>query len=109
MRALFLVQQFWPYVGGLEVWASRLLPALVERGHEISVVTGHAALRLPDRDRYKGIDILRLPLRAGKPSPRHLRKPSQKTDRAACALRVRAARRGIEPRTFRFRGGRSTN
>jgi glycogen(starch) synthase len=64
VRTLFLVQQFWPYVGGLEVWASRLLPALVERGHEISVVTGHAALRLPDRDRYKGMDVLRLPLRA---------------------------------------------
>ena len=64
VRSLFLIQQFWPYVGGLEVWASRLLPALIERGHEISLVTSHAALRLPDRDRYKGMEILRLPLRA---------------------------------------------
>ena len=64
VRSLFLIQQFWPYVGGLEVWASRLLPGLIERGHEISVVTSHAALRLPDRDRYKGMEILRLPLRA---------------------------------------------
>jgi glycosyltransferase involved in cell wall biosynthesis len=63
MRVLFLVQQFWPYVGGLEVWASRLLPGLIERGHEVAVVTSHAALTLPDRDRYKGMEILRLPLR----------------------------------------------
>ena len=64
MRALFLIEQFWPYLGGLEVWASRLLPALVERGHEVAVVTSHAGLALPDRDRYKGMEILRLPLRA---------------------------------------------
>lgn len=63
MRALVLVQQFWPYVGGLEVWASRLFPGLIQRGHEIAVVTSHAALQLPDRDRYKGMEILRLPLR----------------------------------------------
>ena len=64
MRALFFVQQFWPYLGGLEVWASRLLPGLIQRGHEISVVTSHEALRLPDRERHQGVDILRLPLRA---------------------------------------------
>jgi glycogen(starch) synthase len=63
MRILFFVQQFWPYVGGLEIWASRLLPPLAQRGHEIIVVTSHAALQLSDTERYKGIEVFRLPLR----------------------------------------------
>jgi glycogen(starch) synthase len=61
MRVLFLVEQFWPYMGGIQVWAARLLPALVERGWEIVVATSHGPLELPDTDQYKGVQVLRLP------------------------------------------------
>jgi glycosyltransferase involved in cell wall biosynthesis len=61
MRVLFLVEQFWPYMGGIQVWAARLLPALVERGWEIVVATSHGPLELPDRDQYKGVQVLRFP------------------------------------------------
>lgn len=61
MRVLFWSEQFWPTVGGVEIFASRLLPALCERGYEVIVVTSHGSLDLPDRDRYRGIPIFRFP------------------------------------------------
>lgn len=58
---LFWSEQFWPTIGGVEVWASRLLPALSERGYEFIVVTSHGSLDLPDTGSYKGIPIYRFP------------------------------------------------
>lgn len=61
MRVLFWADLFWPYVGGIQVWSARLLPALMPRGYEFGVVTSHGMLELPDTDVYKGIRIFRLP------------------------------------------------
>lgn len=62
-RVLFWSEQFWPNIGGVEVWASRLLPALSKRGYEFIVVTAHSGLDLPDTGTYKGIPIYRFPFR----------------------------------------------
>jgi glycogen(starch) synthase len=63
-RVLFWSELFWPYIGGNEVLAARLLPALRGRGYEFTVVTSHQSLELPDRDDYRGIPIYRFPFRA---------------------------------------------
>jgi glycogen(starch) synthase len=61
VKLLVWLPQFHPYVGGVEVLASHLLPALVERGHEPVVVTSHGALDLPDDDEWEGIAVHRRP------------------------------------------------
>lgn len=61
VRVLFWSEQFWPTIGGIEVWSANLLPALRERGYEIIVVTSHGSLDLPDTAQYKGIPIFRFP------------------------------------------------
>lgn len=59
MKVLYWTQLFWPYVGGVEVAAARLLPALRQRGYEFQVVCSHGALALPDEDQFDGIPIHR--------------------------------------------------
>ncbi len=62
MRILFLTENFWPYIGGVEVFSAKLLPALCKRGHEFRVVTTHYYLDLPDEQQYQEIPISRFPL-----------------------------------------------
>jgi glycogen(starch) synthase len=64
MRVLIWSELFWPYIGGTEVLLAKLIPALRDRGHEFLVVTSEDYLDLPGRERYDGIPIERLPLRA---------------------------------------------
>jgi glycogen(starch) synthase len=64
MRVLYWSELFWPYVGGSEVFATKLLPALRDRGYAIAVVTSHDYLDLPDRSQLDGIPIHRIPMRA---------------------------------------------
>src|SRR5271170_2442725 len=59
MRILSWLELFWPYIGGVEVKNANFLVALRERGHEVSVVTSHGSLSLPDEDSYRGIRIHR--------------------------------------------------
>jgi glycosyltransferase involved in cell wall biosynthesis len=61
MRVLFWSELFWPYIGGAEVFATKLLMALRERGHEIIVVTRQDSPDLPLEDRYQGIPVYRFP------------------------------------------------
>jgi glycogen(starch) synthase len=60
---LYWSELFWPYVGGAEIFAKKMLPALRERGHEVIVVTSHDHLDLPDRSLLGDIPIYRFPLR----------------------------------------------
>lgn len=64
MKLLFWLPQFHPYIGGVEVLGSHFLPALVEQGHEPSVITSHGALDLPDDDEWQGIAVHRRPFAA---------------------------------------------
>jgi glycosyltransferase involved in cell wall biosynthesis len=61
MRILFWQELFWPYIGGVEVLATKLLLALRQRGHEITVVTRRDRLDLPKEAQYQGIQIYRYP------------------------------------------------
>jgi glycosyltransferase involved in cell wall biosynthesis len=61
MRVLFWSELFWPYIGGAEVFATKLLTALRERGHEIIVVTRQDSPDLSLEDHYQGISIHRFP------------------------------------------------
>jgi len=64
MRILFWSELFWPYIGGVEILGTQLVPVLRERGYEVIVVTSHLYLDLPDGERYKGIPVHRFPFRA---------------------------------------------
>jgi len=48
-------------IGGVEVFAARLLPALVRRGHEVTVVAGHHCAGLPERTDFEGVTVHRFP------------------------------------------------
>ncbi len=59
MRVLFWTDWFLPSIGGVEVFAARLLPALARRGHEITVVAGHHRPGLPDEFDHEGVRVRR--------------------------------------------------
>ncbi len=63
MRVLFWTGTFWPNIGGVEVLAAKLLPALRERGYEYTVIAPKTHGELPDEARYSGIPIYRFPFR----------------------------------------------
>lgn len=63
MRVLFWSGNFWPVIGGAEVLAGQLLPALRERGYDFTVITSQRPLERPDEETYKGIPVHRFPFR----------------------------------------------
>ena len=65
MRVIFTSEFFWPNIGGAEVFASKLLVALRERGHEIIVVTRQDSADLPSEAHYQGIPVYRFPFWTG--------------------------------------------
>ncbi len=64
MRLLFWTALYWPYIGGVEVFSSKLLAALRGRGHKVAVVTSHGNLDLPDEDTHEGVPIHRIPFQS---------------------------------------------
>jgi glycogen synthase len=64
MRVLFWSAPFWPSIGGVQVLAAQLLPALQARGYELIVVTQQYLAQLPQEARFAGIPVYRLPFHA---------------------------------------------
>jgi glycogen(starch) synthase len=64
MRVLLWSDLYWPYIGGAEIFAARLMAALRPRGIDFLVLTSHHDLELPDQDAHDGVPIRRLPFRA---------------------------------------------
>ena len=64
MRVLFWSGAFWPVIGGIEVRAARLLPALQRRGYEFIVVAGQSSPDLPPEAKFGGIPVYRFPFRS---------------------------------------------
>ena len=64
MRILVLSGAFWPVIGGVEVRAAKLLPALRDRGYEFVVVTGQSSPNLPPEATFQGVPIYRFPFGA---------------------------------------------
>ncbi len=63
MRVLFWSGNFWPQIGGAEVLAINLLPALQERGHEFAVMTSQRQSDVAQESHFKDIPVYRFPLR----------------------------------------------
>ena len=64
MRVLFWAGNFWPQIGGAEVLAIKLLPALRERGYDFTVITSQRHLvGVPEVTYHDKIPIYRFPLR----------------------------------------------
>ena len=63
MRVLFWSEQFWPQIGGIQVWGSNLLQFLGRRGHEFAVIASAEDTGLTGEDRYMGIPVYRFPFR----------------------------------------------
>ena len=61
MRVLFWTDWFLPSIGGVEIFAARLLPALARRGHEVTVIAGHHCDGLPEETDFDGVLVRRFP------------------------------------------------
>ena len=61
MRILFWCEQFWPKIGGIEVWGIKLLRALSERGYDLAVVASQETPALPSEEHYDGVAVYRFP------------------------------------------------
>jgi glycosyltransferase involved in cell wall biosynthesis len=66
LKVLLLNQCFWPDVVSTAQHLTDLAVSLAERGHEVTVIAGRrgyddAQLRFPSRERWHGIEIIRLP------------------------------------------------
>ncbi|RYX83087.1 glycosyltransferase family 1 protein [bacterium] len=59
MKVLFWTQQYWPYIGGVEVLSRQFIADMRTRGVEFSVITGHGNLDLPDEDEVDGVPVHR--------------------------------------------------
>lgn len=59
MRVLFWSDTFWPQIGGVEVLAAKLLPALQARGFEFAVVAPKSHPDLPDQETFRGVPVRR--------------------------------------------------
>jgi len=62
-RILFWSGTFWPNIGGVEVHAAKLLPALRKRGYEYMVIAPKTHEELPEKESYRSIPIYRFPFR----------------------------------------------
>ena len=61
MRILFWSEQFWPQIGGIQVWGANLLQFLRRRGHEFAVIASDDNVGLAAEDMYNGIPVYRFP------------------------------------------------
>ena len=61
-RVVFWSRLFWPHIiGGAEIFATKLLGALQNRGYECIVITRQETAELPAEGYYEGIRIYRFP------------------------------------------------
>jgi glycogen(starch) synthase len=61
MRILFWSEQFWPSIGGIEVWGAGLLQRLQKRGHAFAVIAAEDHLASDTQNVYAGVSIYRFP------------------------------------------------
>jgi len=62
MRILTTLTYYRPYYSGLTMYAERLASALVERGHQVTVLTSRYDPNLPAREICNGVQVIRLPV-----------------------------------------------
>ena len=62
MRILFISNQFYPVVGGIENFLRAYAPALADRGHDVAVLTSQHPAAPEERDAYAGVAVHRTDL-----------------------------------------------
>ncbi len=62
MKVLVVLTYYRPWVSGLTIYAERLARALVERGHQVTVLTSHYEKNLPWREEMDGVTVIRHPV-----------------------------------------------
>ncbi len=98
MKVLLLNQCFWPDVMATGRQLTGVARGLVERGHQVTVIAGRrgyddAKLRFPLRERWNGMDIVRLPTVSLGKSRRWRRALNFASFSAACVWRLAITRR----------------
>ena len=59
MRILTTLTYYTPHISGLTVYAARVVKGLVERGHQVTVLTSHYDRALPYREEMDGAQVIR--------------------------------------------------
>ncbi len=62
MRILFTLTYYRPHVSGLTIYVERLAKALIERGHEVTVLTSRHHDDLPRDEVVDGVRVVRVPV-----------------------------------------------
>ncbi|MCD4673359.1 MAG: glycosyltransferase family 4 protein [Anaerolineaceae bacterium] len=62
MRILTGITYYRPHTSGLTIYAERLAKALVQRGHQVTVLTSHYEQDLPFDEVQDGVRIVRVPV-----------------------------------------------
>jgi len=60
MRILHSLTYFWPHYSGMTVYADRLTRALVERGHQVTILTSRYDRSLPRTEVRDGVHVRRV-------------------------------------------------
>jgi len=60
MRILFILELYYPNIGGIEKLFKSLAEKLVDEGHEVKVITSRFNKDLPAREEIKGVQVKRL-------------------------------------------------
>jgi glycosyltransferase involved in cell wall biosynthesis len=61
MKILSILTYYYPHWTGLTAYAQRLAEGLVERGHQVTVLTSRHEPTLPREETHHGVHIVRLP------------------------------------------------
>ncbi len=61
MRILTVLMYYHPHWTGLTAYAQRLAEGLARRGHQVTVLTAQYRPELARRERFNGVDIVRVP------------------------------------------------
>lgn len=60
MKILFILELYYPNIGGIEKLFKSLAEKLVEEGHSVSVITTRFSKELPKREIINGVEVKRL-------------------------------------------------
>jgi len=93
MKVLMFSPNYYPYIGGAEVFAQEIAERLVRDGHEVDVITGLLDENLEKFEIINGVNIYRVRIYKGKYYVRYLSSLSYVFSSLLKALRLRKARR----------------
>ena len=60
-RVVLVTRRFWPLIGGAERFMAELAAGLAERGHAVTLLTARLDPSWPERIRFRGFPVIRLP------------------------------------------------